>query len=72
MEELSRIIIEEFCESHDSAKSRRLYRLVRMSYDIDAEYTDDDGLFIEKLIEREKDAELKEALQDLDEFMFGY
>ncbi|MBP3610404.1 MAG: hypothetical protein J6J42_08730 [Lachnospiraceae bacterium] len=72
MEELSRIIIEEFCKSHDSAKSRRLYRLVRMSYDIDAEYTDDDGLFIEKLIEREKDAELKEALQDLDEFMFGY
>ena len=33
MEECSRILIEEYCENHDTAKSRRLKKLVDMSYD---------------------------------------
>ena len=40
MEEISRIIIEEYCMTHNSAKSRRLQELVDMSYDLAAEGTD--------------------------------
>jgi hypothetical protein len=43
-----------------------------MSYDFEAAYpTDDDSIFLEKAIRSEKDEELKEALQDLDSFLFG-
>ena len=34
MQEYSRILIEDYCMSHDSAKSRRLEKLVKMSYDM--------------------------------------
>ena len=57
---------------HNSAKSRRLQKLVDMSYDVYAEASDADALFLEKAINQEKDEELKEALQDLDEFLFAY
>ena len=72
MEEYSRILIEEYCMDHSSAKSRRLQKLVEKSYDITAQYTDADGIFIEKVIEQEQDPKLKKALQDLDDFMFGW
>lgn len=51
MDEYSRIIIEEYCMQTDSTKSRRLEKLVRKSYDINAEYTDSDSAFIKKVIE---------------------
>ena len=72
MEEYSRILIEQYCWNHNSAKGRRLEKLVRKSYDMNAEYTDDDGIFMEKVIAQEKDERLQEALQDLEDFMFGY
>ena len=72
MEEYSRILIEQYCWDHNSAKSRRLGKLVRKSYDMNAEYTDDDGIFMEKVIAQEKDERLQEAFQDLVDFMFGY
>lgn len=72
MKEYSRILIEEYCMNHTSAKSKRLHRLVNKSYDLNAEYTDADGIFMEKIIEQEKDSELKDAFQDLDDFMFGW
>lgn len=72
MEEYSRILIEQYCWDHNSAKSRRLEKLVRKSYDMNAEYTDDDGIFMEKVIAQEKDERLQEAFQDLVDFMFGY
>ena len=72
MSEYSRILIEEYCMNHNSAKSRRLEKLVEMSYDLFAEDTDDDALFLEKAIRQEKDEELRQALQDLNEFLFGY
>ena len=72
MEELSRIIIEEYYMNHNSAKSRRLQELVDMSYDLWAEGTDEDAVYLERTISREKDPELKRALEDLDEFLFGY
>ena len=58
--------------NHTSAKSKHLQELVNKSYDLNAEYTDADGLFMEKIIEQEKDPKLKDAFQDLDEFMFGW
>ena len=72
MDEYSRILIEEYCMKADSAKSRRLEKLVRKSYDINAEYTDSDAAFIENAIEQEEDDSLREALRDLNEFMFGW
>ena len=70
MEEMSRILIEEYCWTRDTAKSRRLQKLVELSYDITAEGTDDDAIFLERAIQREKDPELRRALEDLDEFLF--
>lgn len=71
MEEYSRILIEEYCANHNTAKSRRLGKLVKKSYNIYAQYTDSDGLFIEECIEEESNPALQEALRDLDKFMFG-
>lgn len=71
MEECSRILIEEYCENHDTAKSRRLKKLVDMSYDYIMGGTDSDAYFLEKLILNEKDPVFKKALEDLDECLFG-
>lgn len=71
MLEYSRILIEEYCMNHTSAKSKRLQNLVNRSYDLSVEYINADGIFMEKIIEQEKDSKLKEAFQDLDDFMFG-
>ncbi len=46
--------------------------LVEMSYDLYAEGTDDDAIFLEETIRKEKNEELKEALIDLDGFIFPY
>ena len=43
-----------------------------MSYDLSAEGTDADAIELEELIDRERNPELKEALIDLDEFLFRY
>ena len=48
---------------HDSAKSRRLEKLERKSYDLSTVGTDSDAIFLEKLIAEEKNPELKEALE---------
>ena len=72
MNEYSRILIEEYCMTHNSAKSRRLAKLVAKSYDLSAEGTDSEAVFLERAIEQEEDENLKKALQDLDEFLFGW
>ena len=71
MEEYSRMLIEEYCMEHDSKKSRRLEKLVKMSYDMFAEGKESDALFLEKCIGEEENLELKAALEDLDGFLFG-
>lgn len=58
--------------AHNTAKSRRLQELVEMSYDQAAEGTDADAIYLERAISREKDPELKKALEDIDEFLFMY
>lgn len=40
-----------------------------MSYDMGTIISDEDALFLEKVIDQEKNLELKEALQELDEFL---
>ena len=77
MDEYSRIIIERYCQTHKTKKAATLSRLVAMSYDLsaegtDAEGTDYDAIELEKIIAREKNEEMLEALQDLDDFLFGW
>ncbi|HCW23833.1 MAG TPA: hypothetical protein DGX96_09435 [Lachnospiraceae bacterium] len=72
MEEISRIVIEHYCNTHRTKKAEILSRLVAMSYDLSAEGTDADAIELEELIDRERNPELKEALIDLDEFLFRY
>ena len=72
MQEYSRILIERYCMEHNSVKSRRLQKLVEMSYDLSAVGTDADAIFLEKVIEQEKDSELKEAFEDLDDYLFNW
>lgn len=73
MEEYSRIIIERYCQDHgNTQKAKKLSKLVEMSYNLAAEGTDADALYLENAIQREKNPELKEALQDLDDFLFGW
>lgn len=71
MDEYSRIVIEQYCSTHNSKKSKHLSKLIGMSYNIASELNDDDAIFLEKAIRSEKNAELKEAMQGLDEFLFG-
>ena len=72
MHEYSRILIEEYCFAHKTKKAKILSRLVEMSYDLSAEGTDADAIDLERLIQRERNPELKEALIDLDNFLFNY
>ena len=72
MREYSRILIEEYCFTHKTKKAEILSRLVEMSYDLSAEDTDADAIDLERLIQRERNPELKEALIDLDDFLFNY
>ena len=68
MEEYSRIILEQYCKAH---RKRKLARLVELSYDPACEVTDADALYLEKLIDQEEDAEIRDALKDLDDYLFG-
>lgn len=63
----------EFLESmHYCIGILRLQKLVKMSYDMYAEGNESDAIFLEKAIDQEMNEELREALQDLDDFLFGY
>ena len=72
MDEYSKIVIERYCQTHKTKKAATLSRLVAMSYDLSAEGTDYDAIELEKIIAREKNEEMLEALQDLDDFLFGW
>lgn len=73
MQEYSRILIEEYCMSHSKTKKAIfLWDMVQKSYDIAYEPENCELLYLEELISRERNQELKTALQDLDDFMCGY
>ena len=46
--------------------------MVEKSYDLSAVGTDSDAIFLEKVIEQEKNLELKEAFEDLDDYLFNW
>lgn len=71
MDEYLRMLIEDYCMNHNSKKSRQLSKLLNLSYTMDMFATDSDSIFLEKMINIEKDTEFKEVLQALDEFLFG-
>lgn len=73
MDEYSRILIEQYCATHPrTVKARRLSRLLALSYDPGTEVSDDDALWLERAIDRERDPALKEALEDLDQYLFRW
>lgn len=53
MKEISRIIIEEYCRSHNTKKSKQLSRLVEMSYDFCYDGTEEDDIILYDLIDQE-------------------
>ena len=66
MEEYSRIVIEEYCRTHrKTKKSAFLWDLVELSYTMECEPEDWEGIQLERYIAREKNPELKAALIDL-------
>lgn len=72
MDEYSGVLIEKYCRKHPKTKKERiLSQLIEMSYDFACEPSDSDAIELEKIIEDEHDPELREALEELDEFLFG-
>lgn len=71
MYEFSRILIEEYCLTHRKTKKAKfLWDLLELSYTMECEPEDWESIQLERYIEQEKSPELKEALIDLNEFLF--
>ena len=49
-----------------------LMKLLEKSYDMCVEMTDSEAIFLEKAIDSEKDDDLRDALQELDDFLCGF
>lgn len=72
MQEYSRIVIEKYCMTHRrTKKSAFLWDLLELSYTMECEPEEWECIQLEHYIAREKDPELKEAMEDLDEFLCG-
>ena len=72
MREYSRILIEQYCMTHrKTKKSKFLCDLVDLSYNMECEPEEWEALQLERYINLERNPELREALEDLDEFLFG-
>ena len=71
MNEYSRIVIEKYCRTHRKTKKAMfLGNLLELSYTMECEPEDWESIQLERYISLEKDSELREALIDLDEFLF--
>ena len=72
MQEYSRILIEQYCMTHkNTKKSKVLWDLVDLFYTMECEPEEWEALQLECYINQERNPELREALEDLDEFLFG-
>lgn len=72
MQEYSRITIEKYCRTHKKTKKAAfLWDLLDLSYTMECEPEDWESIELERIISREKDPVLKEALEDMNEFFFG-
>ncbi len=72
MDEYLRIVIEQYCYGKKSMKARFLASIVEWSYDLSYQLSDEDYMYLEELIEKERNKELKEAMKDLLEFVSLY
>jgi hypothetical protein len=64
MQEYSRIILEEY--------RRRIAELVELSYDVNSYASEADAIFLEKAISQERNEERREALIELEDFLFPF
>lgn len=72
MQEYSRMLIKQYCMTHrKTKKSQFLWDLVELSYNMECEPEEWEALQLERYINQERNPELREALEDLDEFLFG-
>ena len=72
MREYSRILIEKYCITHSRTKKAAfLWDLLELSYTLESEPEDWEAIQLERYNSQEKNPELKYALEDLDEFLFG-
>ena len=72
MREYSRILIEKYCITPSRTKKAAfLWDLLELSYTLESEPEDWEAIQLERYISQEKNPELKYALEDLDEFLFG-
>ncbi|MDD7389180.1 MAG: hypothetical protein PUG60_05890 [Lachnospiraceae bacterium] len=72
MQEYSRIVIEEYCRKNPKTKKAAfLSEMVEMSYNVWCEPSDWQMMHLSQLIGRERNPELQEALEDLEDFMNG-
>ena len=72
MQEYSRIILEEYRRTHKSVRSRRIAELVELSYDVNSYASEADAIFLEKAISQERNEERREALIELEDFLFPF
>lgn len=73
MDEYSRIVIEKYCMDYPTTKKADfLWDMVHMSYDLACEPEPWQLMHLSKLISRERNLELREVLEDLDDFMNIY
>ncbi|MCI7130673.1 MAG: hypothetical protein MSA09_09035 [Lachnospiraceae bacterium] len=64
------MIIEEYCRKNPRTKKAAfLSDMVDKSYDLEYEPSEWEMLHLAELIDRERNPELQEALEDLDDFM---
>ncbi len=71
MEEYSRILIEQYCITHRrTKKSNFLWDLLELSYTLECEPEDWEAVKLAQYISKEKNPELKTALEDLNDFLF--
>ena len=72
MQEYSIIIIEEYFRKYPKTKKAAFLReLLELSYTMDCEPEEWEMMHLAQLISREKNPELQEALEDLDEYLCG-
>ena len=72
MQEYTRINLEEYRRTHKSVRSRRIAELVELSYDVNSYASEADAIFLEKAISQERNEERREALIELEDFLFPF
>lgn len=71
MQENLRILLKEYCETHNNRRNREIRRIINLSYILSVKPFESDAQLLQNAIEQEKDPQIKAALMDLNEFMFG-